>query len=65
MRIGHRYINLAEFVNEGKLRRKYLLENSKTNAMISVSLDITVTKAHAEFTKCIPFAVSAYFAFLT
>lgn len=53
LRIGHRYINLAEFVSEGKLRRKYLLESSKTNAMISVSLDITVIKAQAEFTKCV------------
>ena len=65
LRIGHRHIDLAEFVNEGKLRRKYLLENSKTNAMISVSLDITVIKAQAEFTKYIPFSVSAFFAFLT
>jgi hypothetical protein len=56
---------LAEFVNEGKLRRKYLLENSKTNAMISVSLDITVIKAQTEFIKCIPSSVSAIFAFLT
>ena len=53
LRIGHRYVNLAEFVSEGKLRRKYLLESSKTNAMISVSLDITVIKAQAEFTKCV------------
>jgi len=65
LRIGHRYVNLAEFVNEGKLRRKYLLENSKTNAMISVSLDITVIKAQTEFTKCIRSSVYAFFAYLT
>jgi hypothetical protein len=53
LRLGHRFVNLAEFVNEGKLRRKCLLENSKTNAMISISLDITVVKAQAEFIKCV------------
>ena len=50
-RIGHKYIDLAEFVNEGKVRRKYLLERSKTNAMVTISLDIATTKAGLEFRK--------------
>lgn len=50
-RIGHKYIDLAEFVNEGKLRRKYLLERSKTNAMVTISLDIVTTKTGVEFRK--------------
>ncbi|KIM27935.1 hypothetical protein M408DRAFT_329845 [Serendipita vermifera MAFF 305830] len=50
-RVGHKYIDLAEFVNEGKVRRKYLLEKSKTNAMVTISLDITTTKTGVEFRK--------------
>jgi hypothetical protein len=50
-RIGHKYIDLAEFVNEGKVRRKFLLERSKTNAMVTVSLDIVTTKMGIEFRK--------------
>ena len=50
-RVGHKFIDLAEFVNEGKVRRKYLLERSKTNAMVTVSLDIRSTKTGIEFKK--------------
>ncbi|CAG7850146.1 SubName: Full=Uncharacterized protein {ECO:0000313/EMBL:CCA68377.1} [Serendipita indica DSM 11827] len=50
-RVGHKFIDLAEFVNEGKIRRKYLLERSKTNAMVTVSLDIRTTKSGIEFRK--------------
>lgn len=50
-RVGHKYIDLAEFVNEGKIRRKFLLERSKTNAMITVSLNIVTTKTGIEFKK--------------
>ncbi|PVF98693.1 hypothetical protein CPB86DRAFT_774712 [Serendipita vermifera] len=50
-RIGHKYIDLAEFVNEGKIRRKFLLERSKTNAMVTVSLDIATLKTGIDFRK--------------
>jgi len=60
LRTGHRYFNLVELVNA---QEKYLLENSKTNAMISVSLDITVVKAQAEYTKHIPLSVFVSFTF--
>ncbi|KAG8807748.1 hypothetical protein FRC17_004280 [Serendipita sp. 399] len=50
-RVGHKFIDLAEFVNEGKIRRKYLLERSKTNAMVTISLEITTLKPGMDFKK--------------
>ncbi|KAG8822906.1 hypothetical protein FRC19_005021 [Serendipita sp. 401] len=50
-RVGHKFIDLAEFVNEGKIRRKYLLERSKTNAMVTISLEITTLKSGTDFKK--------------
>lgn len=50
-RLGHKYVDLAEFVNEGKVRRKFLLDRSKTNAMILISLDISTIKGGIEFKK--------------
>jgi hypothetical protein len=38
-------------VNEGKVRRKFLLDRSKTNAMVLISLDITTVKGGIDFKK--------------
>lgn len=57
-RVGHKYIDLAEFVNEGKVKRKFLLERSKTNAMVTVSLDIITTKQGIEFKKYVVFIIT-------
>lgn len=39
-RLGAVYLNLAEYVGQGKVERRYLLRQSKTNATLKVSIEI-------------------------
>ena len=40
-RLGELTLNLTEYVNEGTVSRRYLLQHSKTNATLQLSIALT------------------------
>lgn len=48
-RLGAVYLNLAEYIGKGSVERKYLLKESKTNAVLKVSKDVLFLSPPTEF----------------
>jgi hypothetical protein len=48
-RLGAVYLNLAEYINQGNVERRYLLKESKTNATLKVFFNYTTPELFSTF----------------
>lgn len=48
-RLGAVYLNLAEYVDKGKVERRYLLRQSKTNATLKVAIELEHVGGEKEY----------------
>uniref|UniRef100_A0A8H7XPN8 C2 NT-type domain-containing protein n=1 Tax=Psilocybe cubensis TaxID=181762 RepID=A0A8H7XPN8_PSICU len=49
-RLGAVYLNLAQYVGQGVVERKYLLKESKTNATLKITIEMTHVSGETNYT---------------
>ncbi|KDR76955.1 hypothetical protein GALMADRAFT_210142 [Galerina marginata CBS 339.88] len=48
-RLGAVYLNLAEYINQGSVERRYLLKESKTNATLKLTIEMEYVSGESHF----------------
>ncbi|EAU83829.1 hypothetical protein CC1G_09498 [Coprinopsis cinerea okayama7 len=48
-RLGAVYLNLAEYVGKGKVERRYLLKESRVNATLKISIEMTYVSGNTDY----------------
>ncbi|PPQ91992.1 hypothetical protein CVT25_004648 [Psilocybe cyanescens] len=49
-RLGAVYLNLAEYIGQGSVERRYLLKESKTNATLKLTIEMTYVSGETNYT---------------